>query len=52
MVDLLDLLANYGFPVATCAYLLYDRTVLMKDFQKSIENNTAATNALIDLIKK
>lgn len=39
-------ISNFGFPVAVCAYLLWDRTRLMKEFKEVLHANTAAINSL------
>ena len=51
MTDIYTLIGNYGFPIAVCVWLLYERTRTMNSLEKAIQNNTEALIELKEKIK-
>ena len=52
MVEVTELIGKYSFPIAVCAFLLWERSTTIVELRKTIEANTMATVALTELIRR
>jgi len=52
MVEVTELIGQYAFPIAVCAFLLYERATTSAALTRAVEANTLATQALCDLIRR
>lgn len=53
--EIINIVSNVGFPIAICVALFYQlikTNEMVWEFQKTIDENTAITKRLVDLIER